>query len=94
MVNWKAVYGGMRDLPDHNHTQDWSDGSQFPWWVWLANHAGSFRSIVNEGVTRVELEVADGWKSVVVHSARQVSRVYLSETGKMIIHPPPSRYDP
>ena len=57
MLNWKAIREALRVLPDHDHTVDWSDGSHFPWWVWLAN-TGVLRDVVNAGVSRVWLEVA------------------------------------
>ena len=67
------------------HTVDWSDGSHFPWWVWLAN-TGAVREVVNEGVIAVELEVADGNKCVVVHSVQGTFRLYRqARSGKMII---------
>ena len=56
-VNWKAVREALRVLPVYDHTVDWSDGSHFPWWVWLAN-TGVLRDVVNAGVSRVELGVA------------------------------------
>ena len=93
-VNWRAIREALRDLPLHDHTVDWSDGSHFPWWVWLAN-TGVLRDVVNDGVAGVELEVLDGNKCVIVHSVRGNFR--LSEhpqNGKMVIRPTPPRYDP
>ena len=66
-VNWRAVREALRALPPHDHTVNWSDGSHFPWWVWIAN-TGALRDVVNDGVAGVELEVANGKKCVVVHS--------------------------
>ena len=93
MVNWKAVREALRVLPLHDRTVDWSDGSHFPRWVWLAN-TGALRDVVNDGVAGVELEVADGKKCVVVHSVRGEFRLSAErQTSKMIIRPPPRRYD-
>ena len=92
-VNWKAVCAVLIDLPPlADHTVDWSDGSHFPWWVWMAN-TGVLRDIVNDGVYCVELLSLP--KCVVVHSVRGV--FYLSvhqKTGRMVIEPTPEKYDP
>ena len=93
MVNWTAVREALRVLPPHDHTVNWSDGSHFPWWAWLAN-TGVLRDVVNDGVAGVELEVADGNKCVVVHSVRRDFRVSRGASGKMLITPTPPRYDP
>ena len=66
-INWRQVRDLLQRLPDHDHTVDWSDGAEFPWWVWMAN-TGVLRDIVNEGVLAVELEVHHGEASVLVHS--------------------------
>ena len=92
-VNWRAVREALRVLPPYDHTVDWSDGSLFPWWVWLAN-TGVKRDVVNDGVKGVELQVADGKKCVVVHSVQGVFRVSCTPSGKMVITPTPPRYDP
>ena len=93
-VNWRAVREALRQLPLDDHTVDWSDGSHFPWWVWLAN-TGLWRDVVNDGVAGVELEVANGQRSMVVHSVRGDFRLSLSvRTGKPVISPTPRRYDP
>ena len=92
-VNWKGVREELRLLGDWNQTVDWSDGRFFPWWVWLAN-TGAVRDVVNDGVTGVELEVANGNKCVVVHSVRGGFRASCAASGKMIITPTPPRYDP
>ena len=77
----------------YDHTVDWSDGSHVPWCVWLAN-TGVLRDVVNDGVAAVELEVANGNKSVVVHSVRGEFRLSAErQTSKLIIRPPPRRYD-
>ena len=91
-VNWRAIREALRVLPLHDHTVDWSDGSHFPWWVWLAN-TGVLRDVVNDGVAGVELEVADGNKCVVVHSVWEEFRLSAESThGKMVINPPPPRF--
>ena len=93
-VNWRAIREALRVLPLHNHTVDWSDGSHFPWWVWLAN-TGVLRDVVNDGVAGVELEVVDGNKCVVVHSVRGDFKLSAHpQNGKMVIRPTPPRYDP
>ena len=92
-VNWEAVREALRVLPEYNHTADWSDGSLFPWWVWLAN-TGVLRDVVNDGVAGVELEVAHGNKCVLVHSVRGDFRLSVHpQTGKMAIRPTLPRYD-
>jgi hypothetical protein len=91
---WKLVFEALRVLPDHDHTVNWSDGALFPWWVWLAN-TGKLRDVVNEGVKTVQLEVAAGKKSVVVHSVRGIFRLSPHpDYGTMFFHPRPPRYDP
>ena len=92
-VNWSAVREELRVLPDHNHTVDWSDGSLFPWWAWLAN-MGHKRDVMNDGIAGVELEVRNGKKCVLVHSVRGDFRLWVSDHGKMMITPTPPRYDP
>jgi hypothetical protein len=93
-VNWKAVREALRVLPPHDHTVDWSDGSHFPWWVWLAN-TGVLRDVVNDGVAGVELEVVDGNKCVIVHSVGGSFRLSQGpQNGKMVIRPTPPSYDP
>ena len=74
-VNWRRVFEALRVLPDHDHTVDWTDGSHFPWWVWLA-HTGVVRDVVNDGVISVELEVSRGNKCVLVHSMRGDFRLW------------------
>jgi hypothetical protein len=92
-VNWKAVRAALINLPPlANHTVDWSDGSHFPWWVWMAN-TGVLRDIVNDGVFCVELLSLP--KCVVVHSVRGVFRLSMQQsTKKMVIQPMPEKYDP
>ena len=93
-VNWRRVLEALRALPDHDHTVDWTDGSQFPWWVWLAN-TGAVRDVVNDGVIGVELEVSRGKKCVLVRSVQGHFR--LSPGGgkkNMHVSPQPPRYDP
>jgi hypothetical protein len=92
-VNWKAVCAVLIDLPPlADHTVDWSDGSHFPWWVWMAN-TGVLRDIVNDGVFCVELLSLP--KCVVVHSVRGVFRLSVHQrTGRMVIEPTPEKYDP
>ena len=93
-VNWRAIREALRVLPLHDHTVDWSDGSHFPWWVWLAN-TGVLRDVVNDGVAGVKLEVVDGNKCVIVHSVGGSFRLSQgSQNGKMVINPTPPRYDP
>ena len=88
-VNWKAVRAALRALPLHDHTEDWSDGSRFPGWVWLA-HIGVSRKVVNEGVRAVRLEVADGHKCVVVQSVRGEFKLFANPHGKMVISRTPN----
>ena len=93
-VNWRAIREALRVLPLYDHTVDWSDGSHFPWWVWLAN-TGLWHDVVNDGVAGVELEVAGGNKCVLVHSVRGDFRPSVNpQNGKMVITPTPPRYDP
>jgi len=83
-VNWKQVRALLRALPDHDHTVNWSEGIQFPWWVWLAN-TGILRDVVGDGVDAVELSVISGRKSVVVHSMNGTWWLY-DRGGKMVVH--------
>ena len=93
-VNWRAIREALRVLPHHDHTVGWSDGSHFPWWVWLAN-TGALRDVVNDGVAGVELEVADGNKCVVVHRVRGDFRLSVHpQNGTVVIGPTPPTYDP
>ena len=71
---------------------DWSDGSHFLWWVWLAN-TGVLSDVVNAGVSGVELEVADGNKCMVQDSVRGEFKLW-EQNGKMVITPTPPRYNP
>ena len=62
--------------------------------MWIAN-TGLLRGVVNDGVIGVDLEVADGKKSIVVHSVRGDFRLSMHpETGEKVIRPKPPRYDP
>jgi hypothetical protein len=93
-LSWRVVREELHVLPLHDHTVDCSDGSRFPWWVWIAN-TGLLRDVVNDGVIGVDLEVADGKKSIVAHSVRGDFRLSKHpETGEKVIRPKPPRYDP
>ena len=81
-VNWKQVRALLRALPDHDDTVNWSEGIQFPWWVWLAN-TGILRDVVGDGVDAVELSVIGGRKYVVVHSINKTWWLY-DRGGKMV----------
>ena len=65
---------------------DWSDGRHFAWWVWLAN-VGKPSRVVNNGIWRVEVEVAHGNKHVVVHSVRGVYRLSVQNKTRIINGP-------
>ena len=55
---------------------------------------GVLRDVVNDGVSGVELEVANGNKCVVVHSAWGDFRLSAHpQTSRMVIRPTPPRYD-
>ena len=82
-VTWKAVREKLRALPDHDHTVNWDDGSQFPWWVWLANK-GALRDVVNAGVRGVELLVAQGLIYVLVRSMGGNSGWGVTRRGKWL----------
>ena len=72
---------------------DWTDGTQFPWWVWLAN-TGAVCDVVNDVVVAVELEVSRCRKCVLVHSLWGDFRLSPhGGTGEMQIYPAPARYD-
>ena len=81
-VNWGRVNAALDQVPRHNHTEDWSDGRHFPWWVWLAN-TGHLRDVVNDGVMAVQVRVANGEKCVLVDS---VGGIY-SLSGNKVITP-------
>ena len=92
-MNWRAIREAARLLPLHDRTVGWSDGSQFPGWLWLAT-TGVLRGVVNDGVAGLELEVASGNKCVVVHSSRGDFRLSVHrQNGNMVIRPTPPRYD-
>ena len=83
MVNWGRLSKALEQVPDHyDHTEDWSDGRHFPWWVWLANK-GHLRDVVNDGVAAVEVEVTNREKCVLVHSVGGVYRL----SGNKVIKP-------
>ena len=81
-MNWGRVNAALNQVPPHNHTEDWSDGRHFPWWVWLAN-TGHLRDVVNDGVMAVQVRVANGEKCVLVDS---VGGIY-SLSGNKVITP-------
>ena len=91
-INWKQAREKLAELQDHDHQIDWSDGNEFPWWVWLAN-TGQIRDLANEGIYNVHLEKAGGSRWVAVHSVR--GWYYISpdpKDGKMIVTGPPRLY--
>ena len=92
-TSWKRVYQKLRELGDEDQELDWSNGKDFPWWVWLAK-VGWMRDVANEGISRVRLSVADGFRCVIVDSVWGTYRISAKCYGKRIVRPPPRRYDP
>ena len=92
-TNWKRVYQKLLELGDEDQELEWSNGEDFPWWVWLAN-VGWMRNVSNDGITGVRLSVAGGFRCVIVDSLRETYRISADCYGKPIVHPPPLRYDP
>ena len=90
---WKRVNQTLLELGPEDQELDWSNGEDFPWWVWLAN-VGWMRNVSNAGITRVRLSVADGFRCVIVDSVGGTYRISANCYGKPIVHPPPLRYDP
>ncbi len=90
-VNWGLVCEELRLLPNVDRTVDWSDGSIFPWWVWLAN-TGKVHDVVNDGISRVEVSVMGGLKCVVVHSVGGRFELYSKANGDMACRPKPQKY--
>ena len=88
MLNWTTLEEALRavTVDDQNHTVDWSDGEHFLWLVLLAN-VGKLSRVVNNGIWRVEVEVAQGNKHVVVHSVGGVYRLSV-QNNKRIINGP------
>lgn len=82
-LSWRVVRTQLDRLPPHDDCVDWSDGSTFPWWLWLAN-TGKVRDIVDKGVTSVEVHIRTGSKSILVHT-RAGSKYTFSENGKMTV---------
>ena len=92
-TNWKRVYQKLLELGDEDQELDWSNGEDFPWWVWLAN-VGWMRNVSNDGITGVRLSVAGGFRCVIVDSLRGTYRISADCYGRAIVRPPPLRYDP
>ena len=91
-MNWKLVREELRLLPNADGTVDWSDGSRFPWWVWLAN-TGQIRDVANDGIAHVEVKVMQGSKSVVVRTPRGEFELYSKRNGDMACWPKPEKCD-
>ena len=68
-----------------------SDGTHFPWWVWLAN-TGTIRDVANDGISSVRLQASAGFKCVVVDSVRGSYCISLSRGGKMTVTETPRLY--
>ena len=92
-TNWKRVYQKLLELGDEDQELEWSNGEDFPWWVWLAN-VGWTRDVSNDGITGVRLSVAGGFRCVIVDSLRKTYRISADCYGRPIVRPPPLRYDP
>ena len=94
MVNWRVVKGELEKFSDNDQRVSWSDGSAFPWWIWLGN-TGLLRDVVHDGVFSMEVEVVDSVKSLVVRSTAGTYRLSAkASTGNLQVRPPPPKYDP
>ena len=91
-INWKQVREKLAELGDDDQEVDWSDGQQFPWWLWLAN-TGKIRDVANDGISHVRLSVSNGFKCVVVDSVRGTYYISMGYSdGKMIVRDAPRMY--
>ena len=91
--SWKRVNQTLLELGPEDQELDWSNGEDFPWWVWLAN-TGQMRKVANDGISRVRLKVSGGFRCVIVDSLRGTYRSSADQYGKPFVDPPPRRYDP
>ena len=83
----------LLELGPEDQELDWSNGEDFPWWVWLAN-TGWMRDVSNDGITGVRLKVEGNVRCVIVDSVRGTYRISADHNGKPIVNPPPPLYDP
>ena len=91
-INWRQVRDKLAELDDFDQQIDWSDGKEFPWWVWLAN-TGKVRDVANAGISNVRPQATGGFKCVVVDSVR--GSYYISpraRDGKMLVTDTPRLY--
>ena len=91
-TNWRQVREKLAELGDFDHEIDWSDGRDFPWWLWLAN-TGQIRDVSNDGISCVRLHVSATFKCVVVDSVQ--GTYYISARtcdGKMMVTDTPRLY--
>ena len=73
-INWRQVRDKLLQLEDFDQEIDWSDGTHFPWWVWLAN-TGRIREVANDGISSVRLQVTAGVKRLVVDSVQGIYHI-------------------
>ena len=91
--SWKRVYQKLLELGDEDQELDWSNGEDFPWWVWLAN-VGWMRDVSNDGITGIRLRVEGSFRCVIVYSLREIYTISADCYGRPLVHPFPQRYDP
>ena len=68
MFGWRRVRHFLDSLPNTKDWDiDWSDGSEFPWWLWIAN-PGKTRKLIGDGIISVKAICRDQVKSLQVTS--------------------------
>ena len=91
--SWRRVNQMLLELGPEDQELDWSNGEDFPWWVWLAN-TGWMRDVSNDGIRGVRLKVEGNVRCVIVDSLRGIYTISADSYGRPLVHPPPRRYDP
>ena len=68
MFGWRRVRNFLDSLPNTvDWDIDWSDGFEFPWWLWIAN-PGRTRELIGDGIISVKAICRDKVKSLQVTS--------------------------
>ena len=90
---WNRVNQTLLELGPEDQELDWSNGEDFPWWVWLAN-TGRMRDVSNDGITSVRVRVENNFRCVIVYSLGGIYTISAGSNGRPLVHPQPRRYDP
>ena len=68
MFGWRRLRNKLDSLPNTmDWDEDWSDGDEFPWWLWIAN-PGKTRKLIGDGIISVKAICRDKVKSLQVTS--------------------------